>query len=956
MSDDVSAGPDIAERVFRRLMQQVRIRGLRRWDHASPYLQRHAAEHAEECGYLHLLFRDLEFLVHADPRSVLTAGRLPHVASARLMLVYQASLARHSNAGPDARRHILAVDALRYGGRAVSEQLYNPPHSAPAPWQCRWSTAQNISSALIGTLTRTSEPIRSVAIGTVGESDFAVTAGDDHTAHVWDLGEGTLLHELRGHAAPLTALAVGAMPPVHVVTADAHGDLRWWNAPAGELLGEITGAHAGAVTGLLLAKVDRAPVAVTCGADRAVRSWGLQTGQPRHLLAEVASSAAQMAVVYGWDGKPLVVIGDGGWVIAVDLTTGEEVNRLSAGTDPVVAVAAFDDEGSPVVVLATENGQCHVWEVADSEPALGWSWQHGTVSALSVIDAGEETVAVVAGASGAIEVRTVNDGQLLHTFKRHDGRVTALASSLAGPAPTAASGHRDLLERKRLRPPDRRSQILAALSGRMLLSGSEDRTLQVWNLGDGRPLHTLTAHQAAVRAIAVTNSKEGVPLVVSCGDDATGRIWHLPRGRGITDATRDPQSTEALAAARAGGRILIATACDDHLVRIFDGSDGKVEKAYTVGRHAVTALGLGATAGGPVVVAATADGALSARRAASGQVLWRLPQSPNPVAALTVGGSARRPVVVVLRADGQVHVHELGSGTRRTRGPYAGPGAIAIATGRIREKPVAVIGHRDGLIDVWDLASGQLRRSFRTGAAELTGVAFGTSRSCCLIASRHTDKTIRVWDADTGRATARFGSDGASAPIVGTASGRQVVIEVDTDGAVQFWDAKTGEPRANVWLPERAVALAMADGVLAVGYGRELALLSAWDDPGPWHDDSPEPKTESGRAGLAARAPRTGRVSHLDLAVLVTLQRRGPQDRAELREVLHANWSIRKLKDALVGLERRGLVHQVAGSVRYELSEAGRAFLTSADPARLTRSGPPVRLRSLAGRIRRASP
>jgi WD40 repeat protein len=930
MGDDVSAGPDIATQVFARLMRQVYVGDVLRWDLASPYLRRHATEHAEECGNLHLLFRDLEFLVHADPRSVLSAGGLPQaLASARLMLAYQTSLARHSGAAPEARRHILAVDAMRYGGSVVSERLYHPPHCAPAPWQCRWSTAQNISSSLIRTLARTSEPVHSAAIGALDDRDYAVTAGDDHTAHVWDLASGTLLHELRGHSGPLTALAVGGTPPTHAVTADAQGNLRWWDAPTGKLLGEIAGAHAGAVTGLRLAMVDDAPVAVTCGADRAIRSWELRTGRLRHLLTEAPSPAVPMAVVPGWDGELLVVIGDdSGRTIAVDLTTGEEVNRLSADTEPVVAVAALDDGANPAVVLATGNGQCQVWEVADPEPTLAWSWGHGAVSSLCVIDAGEETVAVVAGAAGVIEVRAVNDGQLLHTFEGHSGRVTALASCFSGPEAKTASEPLDLLQgRKPVRPPDRRSQSLAALSRCVLLSASEDRTLRVWNLGDGRLLSTLSAHRAAVRAIAVSSRDEHVPTVVSCGDDATARIWQLPLRHRIAETARGPQRIEALAAARAGGRILIATVCDDHLLRVFDATSGKVERTYTVGRHAVTALGIGAIADGPVVVAATADGGLAARRAASGQVLWRLPESQNSVTALAVGGSARRPVVVVLRADGQVLVHELGSGTSQTGGPSPDPGATAIATGRIREKPIAVIGHRDGRIDVWNLTSGQLRRSLRAGVAELTGVAFGTSGPGDLIVSRHTDDTIRVWDADTGHPTARIGSSGASMLAVGTAPGQPVVVEMDADGAVQFWDAETGEPRANVWLPERAVAFAMVEGVVAVGYGRELAVLSASDDPGPWQDDTPEPKPTPRRAERPARAPRTDRVSHLDLAVLAALQRRGAQDRAELREALRAHWSLKAVKAALGGLERRGLVHQLAGSDRYQLSEAGRARL-----------------------------
>ncbi|MFF0204455.1 hypothetical protein [Streptomyces sp. NPDC005017] len=929
MDDRARFEPDVAARVFDRLMRDVVTEGIPRWDLASPYLRRHATEHAEECGRLQVLFRDLEFLVHADPTSVLTASALPQAAaSGRMMLVYQASLARHGGSGPQARRHILAVDALRYGGPLVSERLYHPPHDSPAPWQCRWSTAQSISSALIGTLTRTSEPIHSLGLATSESRDFAVTAGDDHTAHVWDLGQGTLHGELSGHTAPLSALAVAATPAgVLAVTGDTHGSVRWWVALTGKPLGEIHGAHAGAVTDVLLSEADGVPVAVTCGADGTVRSWDLRARRPRHLLAKVATPAARPALVPGWEGEPVVVIGGhDGQVVAVDLITGEEVNRLSTGTSPVVALSALDDGGSPAVVLVTESGRGQVWELADSEPNSGWSWQHGAVSALSVIDTREDTVAVVAGANGAIEVRAVHDGRVLHTFTGHTGRVTALTAGFAVLVSTAGSSVPSVLGSRRRRPPDRRSELLASLSRWALVSGWEDGTLRVWDLGDGRLLHTLTAHQAAVRAIGVHSSGSSEPLVVSCGDDATSRLWRLPLSRGVAEATRRPRRTEALTAGRAAGRILIATACDDHRLRIFDASDGKLEKAYTIGGHSVTALGLGDTADGPVVVTATADGALVGRRTTSGEVLWRLPKSGHPVTALSAGGSVRRPVVVVLRADGQAQVHELGSGTPRTDRPA--PGAIAIATGWIRGKPVAVLGHRGGRIDVWDLTSGQLRRSMSPATAELTAVAFGSTASGGgTIVSRHTDGIIRVWDADTGRPAAHIAGAGASAPTVATSAGGPVVVEVDTDGAVQFWDAATGEPRATVWLPEHADALGTAEGVVAVGYGQELAVLSASDDPGPWHDDPSEPKPTSRRGKRSALKRGKRRSNQLNEAVLAALQRRGAQDASELRKALRTKLPLGRVEAVLDALERRDLVRRMADSDWYQLSEAGRARL-----------------------------
>jgi hypothetical protein len=138
--------------------------------------------------------------------------------------IYRASLAKHMGTDTLQRGQILAVDALRHGHDEIAWQLYNPPKTPPLPWQCRWSTASNISLAQRAALIGQTGPIRSVALGRVRHMPAAVTIGTSRVASVWNLMRGTQVGVLRGHREPLTAVAVGGDETTTLVlTGDAGG-------------------------------------------------------------------------------------------------------------------------------------------------------------------------------------------------------------------------------------------------------------------------------------------------------------------------------------------------------------------------------------------------------------------------------------------------------------------------------------------------------------------------------------------------------------------------------------------------------------------------------------------------------------------------------------------------------------------------------------------------------------
>jgi WD40 repeat protein len=69
----------------------------------------------------------------------------------------------------------------------------------------------------------------------------------------------------------------------------------------------------------------------------------------------------------------------------------------------------------------------------------------------------------------------------------------------------------------------------------VVVSGSYDRTVRVWDLATGTPVgKPFTGHAGRVYAVAVAEL-DGRPVVVSGSDDRTVRVWDLATGTPLGD-------------------------------------------------------------------------------------------------------------------------------------------------------------------------------------------------------------------------------------------------------------------------------------------------------------------------------------------------------------------------------------------------------------------------------------
>src|SRR5262245_35010960 len=65
-------------------------------------------------------------------------------------------------------------------------------------------------------------------------------------------------------------------------------------------------------------------------------------------------------------------------------------------------------------------------------------------------------------------------------------------------------------------------------NGRMVLSGSKDKTLKLWDVHSGRLIRTLVGHDSSITSIAFSPDGE---KAVSGADDRTVRLWELRSGK-----------------------------------------------------------------------------------------------------------------------------------------------------------------------------------------------------------------------------------------------------------------------------------------------------------------------------------------------------------------------------------------------------------------------------------------
>ncbi|WP_392531478.1 WD40 repeat domain-containing protein [Nostoc sp. C117] len=196
----------------------------------------------------------------------------------------------------------------------------------------------------------------------------------------------------------------------------------------------------------------------------------------------------------------------------------------------MVRCAAFTPDGR---MLATggDDRKILFWDLMQRQVAIALSLDDTAAHSLVLSRDGETLVTgsyrkiKVWRTSPQTGVKSLKDAQPLHTLMGHSHIVGSLAISA---------------------------------DGKLLVSGSWDQTIKIWQLETGELLHTLKGHRDRVYAIALSPDAQ---IIASGSADKTIKLWHLQTGELLGTFTGHGNIVTALAFT-ASGEMLVSGSLD----------------------------------------------------------------------------------------------------------------------------------------------------------------------------------------------------------------------------------------------------------------------------------------------------------------------------------------------------------------------------------------------------------
>ncbi|KAK7023724.1 quinon protein alcohol dehydrogenase-like superfamily [Favolaschia claudopus] len=317
---------------------------------------------------------------------------------------------------------------------------------------------------------------------TLSNPDFPVliTGSYDRTARVWNLETGVELHCLKGHTRAVRALQ---FDQVKLITGSMDHTLKVWDWRRGKCIRTLTG-H---TEGIVCLNFDL-NVLVSGSVDSTIKVWNLRTGGAFTLRGH----SDWVNSVQLWDSNP------------ISRPSPSELPALeheSGSASPAPCSAPQIDPGK-MLFSASDDGTIKLWDLTSRTCVRVFTGHVGQVQSMKLMRAYECD-------SDDVEA----DAQLLEEGIRADQPKPPLESdeteSQSSESPAAGC-----------------TSLLSSRKKPLLISGSLDNTIKLWDIDTGETISTFFGHIEGVWAVASDKLR-----LVSGSHDRTIKVWSRDEGK-----------------------------------------------------------------------------------------------------------------------------------------------------------------------------------------------------------------------------------------------------------------------------------------------------------------------------------------------------------------------------------------------------------------------------------------
>jgi WD40 repeat protein len=315
------------------------------------------------------------------------------------------------------------------------------------------------------------------------------------------------------------------------------------------------------------------------------------------------------------DGRLAVSAHLDGTLKVWEVATGRQVHTLTGHQAMVLAVAVTPDGRQ--AVSGSQDGTLKVWQMETGQLRHTLAGHEGTPFAVRITPDGRR--ALSRADDGSLRVWDLASGRALHALGgrkppyfftgayEEDWMEVEIPDLICGISEYALA----------VTPDGRRA--MGAFSGGLLWDETPPGdVVRVWDLEEGREVHSLRGHRGPVSCVAV--APDGC-WAVSASEDHTARVWSLETGHLAHTLSGHTDRVHAVLVTPDSRHVLSASA--DRTIRIWDLHTGQLLR--TLAGHTDEVYALALARDGRCVVSASLSGGLKVWELASGRPLAMLP-------------------------------------------------------------------------------------------------------------------------------------------------------------------------------------------------------------------------------------------------------------------------------------------------------------------------------------------
>lgn len=241
--------------------------------------------------------------------------------------------------------------------------------------------------------------------------------------------------------------------------------------------------------------VDASGLSLASGSnDKTIKIWSLPTSELQHTLE--GHSAKVNSIVFTSSGE-LVSCGKDNTILTWDWQKQDLIAGLKDVHSQTVDTIAITPNNQ---MLISASWHIYIWKFPQGR-LLHQLEEHGYISSVAISPDGKIFVSDCGNLIKVWELPQDNfiniwsqNPKLVYTLTGHTGKVTTMGISK---------------------------------DSKKLVSGSEDKTIKIWNLQTGHLIKTLEGHVGKINCLAISPDNQ---IIVSASNDKTVKIWDLKRG------------------------------------------------------------------------------------------------------------------------------------------------------------------------------------------------------------------------------------------------------------------------------------------------------------------------------------------------------------------------------------------------------------------------------------------